>query len=105
LAAIEAAYLGLPAVVSALPGMQEIMTEGETGYTVDITDVAGYADRLGRLLTDPDLATRISVAARNKAVRDFDFDRIVEAHLRLYELSWAATPTCPADRRPDWAVR
>lgn len=105
LAAIEAAYLGLPAVVSALPGTQEIVTEGETGYTVDITDVAGYADRLGRLLTDPDLATRISVAARNKAVRDFDFDRIVEAHLRLYELSWAATPTCPADRRPDWAVR
>jgi hypothetical protein len=57
------------------------------------------------LLTDPDLATRISVAARNKAVRDFNFDRIVEAHLRLYELSRPATTTCPADRRPDWAVR
>nr|WP_294550796.1 glycosyltransferase family 4 protein [uncultured Rhodopila sp.] len=86
LAVMEAAHLGVPAVASAVAGTREIISDGVTGYLVPVDDVAGYADRLGRLLKDPDLAGGMSLAARNRAAADFCFQRIVDANLRIYAL-------------------
>jgi len=93
LAVMEAAHLGLPAVVSSLPGTKEIIDEAETGYCVPIYDVAGYADRLSRLLMDPDLAGRMSLAAQRRAARDFNFARIVDAYLQIYEIPRTTGPS------------
>jgi glycosyltransferase involved in cell wall biosynthesis len=100
LAVMEAAHLGLPAVVSSLPGIKEIVDEAETGYCVPVYDVAGYADRLSRLLMDPDLARRMSLAAKRRAARDFNFERIVDAYSRIYELPRTRGPSLiePAGR-------
>jgi glycosyltransferase involved in cell wall biosynthesis len=92
LAVMEAAHLRIPAVASAVAGTREIISDGVTGYLVAADDVAAYADRLGRLLTDPDLAAGMALAARNRATADFCFQRIVDANLRIYALSKADGP-------------
>ena len=89
LALMEAAHLGLPVVASALPGIQEILDEGKTGYLVPPADGAAYAERLSRLLNNPDLAERIAARAQRTAAQQFCFSRVVETHLQLYQLSAA----------------
>ncbi|MFW5875762.1 MAG: glycosyltransferase [Myxococcota bacterium] len=53
-------------------GIPDIVDDGETGYLVHERDVEALADRLARLLADPDLRARMGVAARRKMEREYD---------------------------------
>jgi glycosyltransferase involved in cell wall biosynthesis len=50
------------------------VVEGETGFLAREGDVEGFAERIGRLLSDDALADRFSLAALEWA-RRFDWDR------------------------------
>jgi len=65
----EAMWKGRPVVASDVGGIQDQIEDGRTGYLVEPTDLAGFGDRVNRLLADPHGAERIGAAAQTR-VRD-----------------------------------
>jgi len=56
---IEAGAYGLPAVGTEVGGVPEAIRGGETGFVLEPDDVSGIAEAVTRLLTDPELASRM----------------------------------------------
>jgi starch synthase len=55
----------------------EIITDGKTGFTVPVDDVAALTDRLLRLLRDRVEARRMGEAGRERARRLFTWPQVV----------------------------
>ena len=53
-------------------GITECVKDGETGYLVDEGDEATLADRLARMLTDPERTARMGEAGREFALESFN---------------------------------
>jgi glycosyltransferase involved in cell wall biosynthesis len=86
LALIEAMHLGLPVVASDVPGNNEIVAHGETGYLVPVNDAAGYAQQLKLLLSDADLMSRMKREAQRRIDLEYSLELMVEAHVEVYSL-------------------
>ena len=69
LVALEAAACGIPVVASSVGGLTTLVEHGVTGYLVESGAVAGFADRLARLLGDRLHAAAIGSAAAERARR------------------------------------
>jgi glycosyltransferase involved in cell wall biosynthesis len=63
LALIEAAAAARPVVATAVGGVPDVVADGETGFVVPASDVRAFAERVTRLLADPELAARLGAAA------------------------------------------
>ncbi len=85
LAALEAMACGVPIVASNIGGLPELVVDGETGFLCPLGDLDAFTDRTWRILTDDDLWTRMSRAARRRAVEHFDTERIVPRYEAYYE--------------------
>jgi colanic acid/amylovoran biosynthesis glycosyltransferase len=69
---LEAAATGLPAVGSRIGGIPEGVIDSETGFLAPERDPTALADRMRRLLADPDLRRDMGTAARRLVERRFD---------------------------------
>ena len=69
LSLVEAMLCGLPAVVSAVGDLGDLVENDVNGYLVSDRSPQAFALRIVALLTDPDRWTRFSQAARNSAER------------------------------------
>ena len=76
--AVEAGQAGLPMVATALPGLDEVIASGETGFLCLPDDEAALAAAALSLLRDAALRRRMSAAARARVGRDFDPRRLAE---------------------------
>ena len=85
LAALEAMASGVPVVASRIGGIPEVVVDGETGFLCEPKDTAAMADAALKLLTNDDLHTRMSRAARVRAVEHFSENEIVPLYTRAYE--------------------
>ena len=56
LVGLEAQACGCPVVASDVSGLHSVVRDDVTGYLIEGHDPALYADRIGRLLADPELA-------------------------------------------------
>ncbi len=83
IANLEAAACGTPTVASDSPGLRDSVVDGETGFLVPHGDVEVLGERIGRLLSDGALRTRMADAARRFAegftwdVAADDFDEVL----------------------------
>lgn len=75
-AAMEAAAMGVPAIVSDTKGCRETVEHERTGFLVPARDAPALAKALLRLIREPELRTRLGAAARAKALAEFD-ERVV----------------------------
>ena len=66
-------------------GIRDAVRDGVTGFLVPPMQADAIADRLLRLLGDPELARGMGQAARREAEQRFDLDVITRAYLSLYE--------------------
>ena len=73
---IEAAACGKPVVVGDSGGAREALVDGETGILVDGTDVHRVAEAVGTLLADPERATTMGAAGRERVLRDHTWPAI-----------------------------
>jgi len=69
---IEAAAMGVPAVVSRVVGLVDAVVDGETGLLVPPKDVDALRGALMKMLSSPEIRHRMGRAARMRAARDFD---------------------------------
>lgn len=83
-ALVEAMLLGVPAVASAVDGVREVMTDGESGVLTP-PDAEPLADAMLRLLRDRALAQRLAERGAAEARRRFGVSRYVTELLDLYE--------------------
>jgi phosphatidylinositol alpha-mannosyltransferase len=81
---VEAMASGLPVVATAIPGFDEVVTDGVDGLLVPPRDAGAAATAVGRVLDDEELARRLSAAGRERA-RAFSWDVVVPALEALYE--------------------
>jgi len=80
----EALACGTPVVATAVGGIPEQVSHGETGLLVPPGQAAPMAETILRLLADETLRTRLGVNAALDAHRRFGMDRQVEAYLEWY---------------------
>jgi len=81
---IEAAASGVPIVSTAVDGVKDIFTDGVDALLVPPQDAAALAAALARVLTDEDLARRLSAAARARAAR-LSVSEELRQYVALYE--------------------
>jgi glycosyltransferase involved in cell wall biosynthesis len=68
---LEALAAGLPVVTTDRGAIRETVVDGECGFVLTEPDPRELADRMLRLLRDPDLRERMSEAARNRYLERF----------------------------------
>jgi D-inositol-3-phosphate glycosyltransferase len=83
LVALEAAASGVPVVASASGGLREAVLDGTTGLVLDSRDPQAWGAAITTLLSDPDLASRLSIGARARAER-LDWPRSARELLDVY---------------------
>jgi glycosyltransferase involved in cell wall biosynthesis len=82
--ALEAAAAGVPVVATAVGGTPEVVLDCVTGYLVPSGDPVRLADRIGNILTQPDLANRFGAAARQRMYECFTFEGQARAYQEIF---------------------
>jgi phenylacetate-CoA ligase len=82
---IEASASGLPIVSTNAGAILDLIRDGENGLLAPVGDVDALAAHILRLLDDPALARRLSLAARNNA-RQYDWPQVAPRLARAYGL-------------------
>jgi hypothetical protein len=80
-AAIAAMASGVPVVASGVGGLPEVVEHERSGLIVRDGD---YAGAVKRLLDNPNLAAELGAAGREKAMREFSVEKMVESTLNAY---------------------
>lgn len=80
---MEAMASGLPVVASAISGIPELVTDEVSGLLVPPRDPGRLAEALGRLWADPEWASRLGCAGRDKVVSEYDLNANSAQLLRL----------------------
>lgn len=83
-AVMEAASMGLPTVAFDVPGVREVVSDGETGYLVPPHDVERMSARVAQLLDDEELRTAMGRAARQMCEESFDIRVVCDQYLDAY---------------------
>ena len=92
---LEAAACAVPAVAGRSGGAHEAVVAGETGYVVEPRDVAAVRSALGELCDDPPRRSRMGRAARERAVGEYSYDRLVTRLLPIARGDFSVAATLP----------
>ena len=84
LVALEAQACGRPVVASGVSGLRSVVRDEVSGYLIEGHDPALYAERIGRLLADPELAQQMGLRGRLLAQR-FSWTRTADRLEELFE--------------------
>jgi alpha-maltose-1-phosphate synthase len=100
---LEAMACEAAVVASATGGIVEVVQDGETGFLVPLVQAPGsidpvdpeafaadFAERVNRLIADPELASMMGKAGRRRAIEHFGWPTIGEETLSVYRGALAA---------------
>ena len=83
--ALEAMSSGKPVVVTDMPGVREIITNGVEGLLCEPLSAGDLAEKLKRLLADPELRRKMGDAGRKKVVEKFGIKQVVDKVEKVYK--------------------
>jgi alpha-maltose-1-phosphate synthase len=99
---LEAMACQAAVVASATGGIVEVVVDGETGFLVPLEQRPGsidpvdpdgfaarFAERVNRLIADPELAHRMGEAGRRRVMEHFSWPSIAEQTVQVYEAALA----------------
>ena len=81
---MEALAAGVPVVATDIPGVRELVTNGEHGYLVPVGDRAALGRYANKLLNEPDLRAQFGAAGRERMQREFSVKTMVARYDVLY---------------------
>jgi len=84
-ALLEAMRAGLPSVATAVGGNPEVVVEGETGFLVPPENPQELADRILRLLRNPEMRTEMGRAARHRMREKFTVETMIDQLTANYQ--------------------
>lgn len=94
---MEASAMGIPCVVSDIPGCREVVEHRRNGLLVPMGDAQALSTAIVELLTDREMACRLGQEGRRLALERFDerlvFDRVKAEYARLLQLKGLAVPS------------
>lgn len=90
IATIEAMGAGIPVVATRSGGPERIIRDGETGLLVPVGDPTALANALFVMLTQPERAAAMAVAAAADVRTRYSMDVMVSAYEALYRAAIAA---------------
>lgn len=80
---LEAMACGKPVVISEFPHLQELIKN--SGLSFPKGDVHALADKIMRLIRDPELAKELGINGRKKILKDHSWEHTVHKTIELYE--------------------
>ena len=81
----EAQAIGLPVIVSNAGGMKYGLIDLETGYILPEGDINAFAQRIKKLILDPQLADNLGKKGRHYVVENFDSKILGNRLLEIYK--------------------
>jgi glycosyltransferase involved in cell wall biosynthesis len=82
---LEAMACGKPVVTTRAGGTLDIVVEGDGGHLVQPRDAEALAERVLRVLADPNEARRMGERNRLRVEENFNWDRLTDRYMTLYE--------------------
>lgn len=83
---IEYMACGIPVVCTNVGGNNELVIDTETGYLVDMGDVVSLAEKIKLVLSDDELANKVSSRATKEIKNKCGINMMLQAHAGLYSL-------------------
>lgn len=80
---LEAMACGLPVIGTRVPGIRELIADGENGLLCD-TDANSLREVIQRAMNDPALRLKMGKRARTYIEKNFSLERVVDLELSLY---------------------
>ena len=84
IALLEAMALGLPVVASSIPGNRRLIDDQEQGRLIPRGDPTALAGAIIEQWENPERATQMGIAARQRVEREFSIEAVAKAHLALF---------------------
>ncbi len=92
--ALEAMATAKPVVVSDIPGVREVVTDGAEGLLAEPVNPEDLAAKIRALLANPDLRREMGIRARQKVEAKYGIGKIADAAERIYaSVTRGSTPT------------
>ncbi len=82
---MEAMASGVPVVVSDIPGVREVITEGRHGLLAEPMNSKDIAGKVRTILENPDLAQRMGKMGRKRIEEKFTWEKVAEEIEEVYE--------------------
>ncbi len=83
--ALEAMATGKPVVVADIPGVREVIEDGREGLLADPMNPQDLAEKVRRLLADPDLRAEMGRRGREKVLANFTVEKVADQVLQVYQ--------------------
>jgi glycosyltransferase involved in cell wall biosynthesis len=84
LAMLEAMLAGVPVVASDIPAHRDFIASDATGFLVPVGDRAAFASRTREILENPGLGEQLGRAGRERVLREFTAEQMIERFQSLY---------------------
>ena len=81
---IEAAAVGIPAIVSRIYGLTDAVVDGETGLLHEPHDINAIKSCMEMMMHNQTLSLKLGNQARARAIEDFDGNQVTQHWVRFY---------------------
>jgi glycosyltransferase involved in cell wall biosynthesis len=87
LAALSAAAQGIPVVARDVPGLSDIVLNGQSGFLTKASSPEDFAEASLKLFSDSELRKKMGEAGRQHVLKNFNWNVIIQSYLeRIYTL-------------------
>lgn len=84
-AVLDASAAGLPIITCDSIGCRDTVKDGVNGFLVSPKSPKEVAEKLDILLSDENLRRKMGRISRDMAEKEYDVNKVVDKHLRIYE--------------------
>ena len=82
--ALEAMSTGKPVIVADIPGVREIIEDGRDGLLADPVNPRDLAEKIRRLLSDPEVRQTMGARGRERVLESFSIERVTDRIEAVY---------------------
>jgi len=82
--ALEAMATGKPVIVADIPGVREMIVDGQEGLLADPVNSMDLAEKIRRLLADPEARRAMGQRGREKVLTSFSIERVTDEIEAVY---------------------